>query len=97
MVRLDAYLKNVGLFKSRSQAKRCIDAGRASVQDRTARGPQEVRIGDRLRIETDTQLIEGEVLDVPVRPVARGRRSDCFRIDRSEPVAEEILSFDDDA
>lgn len=97
MVRLDAFLKNVGLFKSRSQAKRCIDDGRALIADRPARASQDVRIGDQLRIETDTQIIVGEVLEAPARPVPRPRRQECFRVIRREPLAEEILSFDDDA
>lgn len=97
MVRLDAFLKNVGLFKSRSQAKRCIDDGRAAISGVQARPSHEVRTGDQLRVETDTQLIELEVLEVPARPVARARRAECFRIVRREPLAEEILSFDDDA
>ena len=97
MVRLDAFLKNVGLHKSRSQAKRCCDDGRAQIAGVVVRPSQEVRVGDRLRVETETQILELEVLEVPQRPVARARRSECYRLISREAVAEEILSFDDDA
>ncbi len=97
MVRIDAFLKNVGLYKSRSQAKICCDQGRAWIGGHSVRPSQEVRIGDQLRIETDSQILEFEVLDTPSRPVARSRRAECYRVLRRDAVAEEILSFNDDA
>lgn len=97
MVRIDAFLKNVGLYKSRSQAKICCDDGRAHVGGQRARPSQDVRIGDQLRIETSSQIFEILVLHVPSRPVARARRVECYRVLSREAVAEEILSFDDDA
>ena len=96
MARLDAFLKNTGLFPARAQARRACDEGRVQVDGEAARGSRTVRAGDRLRVETETQRLEVEVLDVPERPVARARRGDYVRVQDRQALPREVLSFDDE-
>jgi ribosomal 50S subunit-recycling heat shock protein len=99
--RLDAFLKNAGLFKSRAQARRACDEGRvriegAAAEGAGAKGAHAVRVGERLEIETGSHRLEIEVLQVPDRPVARDRRGQFVRQLRREPLPAAVLSFDDE-
>lgn len=96
MSRLDAFLKNTGLFKARTQARRACDEGRVLVDGETARGSRPVRCGEVLVIDTDHQRIEAVVLDVPDRPVPRTRRDRYLDERRRESLARDVLSFDDE-
>ena len=93
-MRLDIYLKNTGLVKQRSEAKRACDAGRIQVGGRQAKTSHVVHIGEQILIETDTRFLDVEVLDIPTRPPARRDRQRFYRILREEhrdPYAD--LSF----
>jgi len=97
MARLDAYLKNTGLCKTRSQAKRACGEGCVSVDGAPAKASRELRVGEVVRVDTLSLLLEVEVLQVPERPVARGRRDECYRVlCREHRTREEIISFDDE-
>ena len=97
MPRLDAFLKNTGLCKGRTEAKRICDEGCVSVGGAPAKPSRELRVGEVVRLDTLSLLFEVEVLQVPQRPVARRRRSDCYRVLRHERrTREEIISFDDE-
>lgn len=97
MPRLDAFLKNTGLCKGRTEAKRVCDEGSVSVGGVAAKPSREVRVGEVVCLDTLSQLFEAEVLQVPERPVARHLRQDCYRVLRDERrTREEIISFDDE-
>lgn len=96
MSRLDTFLKNTGLFKTRSQARRACDEDRVRVAGEPAKGSRSVRIGEHLEIDTGAHLVEVEVQQVPQRPVARAQRPRYVRELRRERQAEEVLSFDDE-
>ena len=96
MARLDAFLKNAGLFKARSQARRACDEGRVRVGGAAARGSRTVRVGEVLEVETGGHRLQVEVLDLPLRPVARPERPRYVRELRREPLPAEVLSFDDE-
>ncbi len=98
MTRLDIFLKNTGLIKQRSEAKRACDDGRVvligSEGEKTAKASQAVHVGERVRIETTTRRIEVEVLDLPERTPAKRDRQRFYRIlseERIDPFAD--LSF----
>lgn len=96
MSRLDAFLKNAGLFKARTQARRACDEGRVRIAGVPAKGAHTVRVGERLEVETGAHRLEVEVLQVPDRPVHRARRCDVVRELRREALPAEVLSFDDE-
>lgn len=96
MVRLDAFLKNAGLFKARSQARRACDEGRVRIDGTPARGSRAVRVGEILEVEAGGHRLEVEVLDLPPRPVARSQRCRYVRELRREALPAEVLSFDDE-
>ncbi len=95
MMRLDIYLKNTGLIKQRSKAKRACDDGRviciSTDGEKKAKASQTVRVGEIVRVETPTRRIEIEVLEVPQRPPSRKDRQRFYRV-----LNEETLDpFDD--
>ncbi len=96
MSRLDAFLKNTGLFKARTQARRACDEGRVQVDGTAARGSRAVHIGMRIQVETDAHHLDVEVLDVPNRPVPRRERDHYLAEHARTSVARQVLSFDDE-
>jgi|TARA_B100000959_G_scaffold242696_1_gene265505 ribosomal 50S subunit-recycling heat shock protein len=96
LARLDAFLKNTGLFKARTQARKACDEGRVQIDGEAARGSRSVHVGARLLVETGGFRIDAEVLDVPERPVARSRRGSYLTEHGREPLDREVLSFDDE-
>ena len=61
-VRIDKWLWAARFFKTRSQAARACELGRASVNGQTAKPAREVKVGDMLRIKTEGGEFEVEVL-----------------------------------
>ena len=96
MARLDAFLKNAGLFKARSRARRACDEGRVRIGGLPARGSRTVRVGEVLELEAGGHRLRVEVLDLPRRPVARSARARYVRELQREPLPAEVLSFDDE-
>lgn len=96
MSRLDAFLKNTGVFKARTQARKACDEGRVLVGGEPARGSRTIRVGEQLTVDTDTQRIEAQVLEVPTRPVARNQRERFLQQTQRQSLAQDVLSFDDE-
>ena len=61
-MRLDKWLWAARFFKTRSLAARACELGRIQSNGITAKAAREVRPGDRLRIRTDSQQFEVDVL-----------------------------------
>ena len=63
-MRLDKYLKISRIIKRRTVANEACDAGRVSLNGRTARASVEVRPGDIIEIEFGNRRTKVEVLAV---------------------------------
>ncbi len=84
MARLDTYLKNTGLFKQRAKAKRACSNGQVQVNGAVAKPGREVHVGEVITLETDTAVVEAEILDIPRQPTSKSQRDAFCRILRSE-------------
>ena len=97
MPRLDAYLKNAGLFSRRSDAKKACEEGRVTIAGAAVKPAREPRVGDVLTLDLEEVHVEAEILRIPSRPVPKKQRLDFVRVLHSERRRrEEILSFDDE-
>ncbi|MGI5820080.1 MAG: S4 domain-containing protein [Armatimonadota bacterium] len=85
-MRLDKYLKNVGIVKRRTLAKRLSDEGNVQVDGKTAKPSTAVSPGNRIRVQIGMQIAEYEVLDVSQRPVPKDDRDRYARLVHSERV-----------
>lgn len=83
-MRLDIFLKNTGLIKQRSEAKRACDAGRVQIGGQQAKASHSVVVGEQIHIATPTRLLDIEVLGIPERQPARRDRRRFYRILREE-------------
>lgn len=63
-MRLDKYLKVSRLIKRRTVANEACDAGRVSVNGKTAKASQEIKAGDIIEIGFGTKNVKVEVLSV---------------------------------
>ena len=63
-MRLDKYLKVSRIIKRRTVANEACDAGRVTVNGRTARASYDVKVGDVLEITFGNRIVKLEVLDV---------------------------------
>ncbi len=63
-MRLDKWLKVSRLIKRRTVAQEACDAGRVSVNGRTAKPSAEVRPGDTVEISFGSKTLRAEVLSV---------------------------------
>lgn len=61
-VRLDKWLWAARFFKTRTLAAKACEQNRARVDGQTAKSSREVRVGSRLRVQTETSVFEVEVL-----------------------------------
>jgi ribosomal 50S subunit-recycling heat shock protein len=79
-VRLDVFLKRVGLIKQRGLAKDICDRGLVKMDGRTAKAGKEVAPGRMLEIDLATERMEIEVLDLPTRNYRRENGRAFYRI-----------------
>jgi len=61
-VRIDKWLWAARFFKTRALAAKACDLGRIHSHEKEAKPAREVRVGDRLRVRTDSGEFEIEVL-----------------------------------
>jgi ribosomal 50S subunit-recycling heat shock protein len=66
-VRLDLFLKRVGLLKRRGLAKEICDAGLVRLDGRVARPGKEIAPGRVVEIDLESERLELEVLALPER------------------------------
>jgi ribosomal 50S subunit-recycling heat shock protein len=79
-VRLDVFLKRVGLIKQRSRAKEICDEGLVSMDGRSAKAGKEIGPGRVVEIDLETERLEIEVLDLPSRNYKREKGQVFYRI-----------------
>lgn len=63
-MRLDKYLKVSRIIKRRTVANEACDAGRVTVNGKTARASYDVKIGDILEISFGSRQFKAKVLSV---------------------------------
>ncbi len=63
-MRLDKYLKVSRLIKRRTVANEACDAGRVSVNGKTAKASTAVKAGDIIEILFGTKAVKAEILNV---------------------------------
>lgn len=66
-LRLDTYLKRVGLIKQRSLVKKLCEEGSIDLNGRKAKPGKDIGPGDRIQIEGYWRNIEIQVTDLPQR------------------------------
>ena len=79
-MRLDIFLKRVGLIKQRSLAKDICDQGLVKMDGRTAKAGKEVGAGRLLEVDLATERMEIEVLDLPARNYKQADGRAFYRI-----------------
>ncbi len=81
-VRIDIYLKLIGVFKTRSIAGKACKAGCISIEQRAVKSSHSVQKGDLLTIiNPDGGRISVEVLEIPSgKQISRKDRQDYCRI-----------------
>ena len=83
-MRLDIYLKQTGLIKKRSDAKRACENQRVILINvepkKIAKASQSVHIGECFQIELENRLMKIEVLRIPVRTPSKKNRASFFRL-----------------
>ena len=63
-MRLDKFLKVSRLIKRRTVANEACDAGRVTVNGKTAKASQDVKVGDVIEIGFGTREVKVRVLEV---------------------------------
>ena len=97
-MRLDIYLKQTGLIKKRSEAKRACENQQVILINvepkKVAKASQSVHIGECFQIELENRLIKIEILRIPIRTPSRKDRARFFRlIDEQHNDSFSDLSF----
>ncbi len=77
-MRLDKYLKVSRLIKRRTIANEACDAGRVSLNGKTAKAGTEVKPGDIIEISFGDKTVKAEILKV-VETVKKDEASEMFR------------------
>jgi len=93
-MRVDLFLKNICLVKSRSLAKRLCENGAVLLNGVTPRSSAGVRAGDRLTIHFARESTTIVVLEVPGKQLSRSDAPDYYR--RVETPPEDGRSDRDD-
>jgi len=78
-MRIDKFLKNSRLIKRRPIAKQACDSGRISINGKTAKAGDEVKIGDKIEIRFGEKLIKAEILSIP-NVTTKENASNMYRI-----------------
>lgn len=63
-MRLDKYLKVSRLIKRRTVANEACDAGRVSINGKTAKASSAVKAGDVIEIQFGTRTVKAEIVGV---------------------------------
>lgn len=83
-MRLDVFLKRVGLVKQRTQAKLICDRGRVTVDGNKAKAGKEIGAGRVIGLDLSQEYIEINVLELPDRNFKRQQGETFYRVVRHE-------------
>ena len=84
-MRLDKFLKVSRLIKRRTIANEACDAGRVSVNGKTARASYEVKVGDELAIQFGQRVITARIRSIN-EYAGKDEASQMYEIIGDEPV-----------
>lgn len=87
-MRLDKFLKVSRLIKRRTVANEACDAGRVSVNGKTARASYEVKVGDELAIQFGQRVITARVKSIN-EYAGKDEASQMYEITGDSPVPAE--------
>jgi ribosomal 50S subunit-recycling heat shock protein len=79
-LRLDIFLKRVGLIKQRTLAKEVCDRGSVRVDGRKAKAGKEVACGQVIALDLRDEFLEIQVLSLPGRSYKRKGGEAFYRI-----------------
>lgn len=89
-MRLDVFLKTVGILRSRSQVKRC----ELRVNKKVEKPSYEVKLGDEIEVvDKDGDVLKVRVMDVPKGQIPKKERDKYIKILGRERLYEEKDSF----
>ena len=83
-MRVDLALKRLLLVKSRTEAKEACDVGAVHVNGKPVKASQEVRVGDRLRVDYAQRTLEIELVGDIGKNVSRADAKTLYRVLRDE-------------
>ena len=86
-VRVDLALKRLLLVKSRSEGKEACDVGAVHVNGKPAKASQEVRAGDRIRVDYAHRTLEVELVGDIGKNVSRADAKTLYRVLRDEKAS----------
>lgn len=86
-VRVDLALKRLLLVKSRSEGKEACDVGAVHVNGKPAKASQEVRVGDRIRVDYAHRTLEVELVGDIGKNVSRADAKTLYRVLRDETAS----------
>jgi ribosomal 50S subunit-recycling heat shock protein len=86
-VRVDLALKRLLLVKSRSEGKEACDVGAVQINGKPAKAAQEVRVGDRVRLDYARRTLEIELLGDIGTNVSRADAKTLYRVLRDEKTS----------
>lgn len=86
-MRLDLFLKFSRLCTRRTVAQKICEAGRVSINGRTAKPSHDVKIGDEIELRTRTRVQTVRVLKVPeTRQTSRKDAGNLYELLREESL-----------
>lgn len=85
-MRIDLALKRLLLVKSRTEGKEACDVGAVHINGTRAKAAQEVRVGDRIRVDYAQRTLEIELLGDIGKNVSRDAAKTLYRVVRDERV-----------
>ncbi len=88
-VRLDKFLKNVGIVPRRALAQEACRRGLVEIDGRPAKPAAIVRPGQKLTVRLGMKVREYLVRQVPQRPVRKAERRECIEL-----LSEQTLDID---
>jgi len=83
-MRIDIFLKRVGLFKSRTLAKEACDSGAVILREKSAKPKDFVKKGDVISIKWPHRILKIEVLDIPSKQVPKRDYQNYYKILQDE-------------
>ena len=89
-MRLDVFLKRIGLIKQRTLAKQICDRGAVRVDGKKAKAGKEIGIGLTIEVRLRDEQIELRVVDMPARSYKRKAGEafyDILRHEHSDPLS----------
>ncbi len=89
--RVDRWLCNVRLFKTRGLAVEAIDNGRVDVNGVRAKAAKLIKIGDRVRVQRAPYVHDVEVLGVSAQRVGAAIAQGLYRETDASRAAREVL------